>query len=65
MHVVNNSPYMLSVRVKPKGRTDLVGDSAGLTVSGIFLFVLKVYPECSSDIRVCCTHTDAGQRQNP
>ncbi|OEH78310.1 hypothetical protein cyc_04927 [Cyclospora cayetanensis] len=32
VHVVNSCPYLLSVRSKPKGRTDLVGDTAGLTV---------------------------------
>ncbi|KAL8434958.1 hypothetical protein Efla_005041 [Eimeria flavescens] len=39
MHVVNSAPYLLSVRTKPRGRTDLVGDTAGLTVRGPLLVV--------------------------
>ncbi|KAL8430282.1 hypothetical protein ACSSS7_006011 [Eimeria intestinalis] len=44
MHVVNSSPYLLSIRTKPRGRTDLVGDAAGLTIRGPIL-VLDDTPE--------------------
>ncbi|KAL8270266.1 hypothetical protein Esti_005825 [Eimeria stiedai] len=44
MHVVNSSPYLLSIRTKRRGRTDLVGDAAGLTIRGPLL-VLDDTPE--------------------
>nr|CEL72294.1 TPA: endo-1,3(4)-beta-glucanase [Toxoplasma gondii VEG] len=38
-HVINSAPYLLTVITKPRGRTDLVGDRAGLQVRGPYTVV--------------------------
>ncbi|PFH32649.1 hypothetical protein BESB_012610 [Besnoitia besnoiti] len=38
-HVVNSAPYLITIVTKPKGRTDLVGDRAGLQIRGPYTVV--------------------------
>nr|CEL65002.1 TPA: endo-1,3(4)-beta-glucanase [Neospora caninum Liverpool] len=38
-HVINSAPYLLTVVTKPRGRTDLVGDRAGLQARGPYTIV--------------------------
>ncbi|PHJ16490.1 endo- -beta-glucanase [Cystoisospora suis] len=40
-HAINSAPYLLTVVTKPLGRTDLVGDRAGLQVRGPYTVVEK------------------------